>query len=262
MAQAEFHVEYYDELVDFLEILWGEGYLSPGGPEEVDKVVEGIDLGGRRVLDIGCGSGGITLRLVETHGAGSVVGIDVEAPVLAKAAQRAKAKKLDDRVSFRRVEPGPLPFEPASFDVVFSKDAIVHIPDKERLMADVFAILRPGGWFAASDWLIGHDGDPSPEMLHYLDMEGLSFGMASPGRYAKAMEAAGFTGIAVTSRNPWYREVARREHDRLKGPLYDKAVAAVGKEMVDHNIALWAAMLVVLDKGEHQPTHLRGRKPD
>jgi phosphoethanolamine N-methyltransferase len=262
MARADPGVEYHDELVDFLEILWGEGYLSPGGPEEVDKVVEGIDLVGRQVLDIGCGSGGITLRLAETHGAGSVVGIDVEAPVLAKAARRAKARKLDDRVAFRQVEPGPLPFDPASFDVVFSKDAIVHIPDKERLMADVFAILRPGGWFAASDWLIGHDGDPSPEMLHYLDMEGLSFGMAPPGRYAGAMEAAGFTEIAVTSRNPWYREVARREHDRLQGTLYDKAAAAVGKDMVDHNIALWKAMLVVLDKGEHQPTHLRGRKPD
>ena len=109
MAQADAEVEYHDELIDFLEILWGEGYLSPGGPEEVDKVVEGLDMAGRRVLDIGCGSGGITLRLVETHGASSVVGIDVEAPVLAKAAQRAKAKKLDDRVTFRQVAPGPLP---------------------------------------------------------------------------------------------------------------------------------------------------------
>ena len=262
MVKGQARIEYHDDLVDFLEILWGEGYLSPGGPEEVDKVVEGIELAGRDVLDIGCGSGGITLRLAEMHGAGTVAGIDVEAPVLARAAQRAKARRLDVRVTFRQVEPGPLPFEPESFDIVFSKDAIVHIQDKERLMADVFAILRPGGWFAASDWLIGHDGEPSPEMLHYLEMEGLSFGMASPGRYARALEVAGFVNVAVSSRNPWYREVARREHERLKGPLYDKAVAAVGRELVDHNIGLWSAMLIVLDKGEHQPTHLRGQKPD
>src|SRR5690606_18723943 len=129
MAEGQAHIEYHDDLVDFLEILWGEGYLSPGGPEEVDKVVEGIDLGGRDVLDIGCGSGGITLRLADAHGAGPVVGIDVEAPVLARAVQRATARKLGGRVAFRRVDPGPLPFEPESFDVVFSKDAIVHIPD-------------------------------------------------------------------------------------------------------------------------------------
>ena len=48
----------YDDLhIDFLEDLWGEGYLSPGGAEEALRVVQGLDLKGKRVLDIGCGSG-------------------------------------------------------------------------------------------------------------------------------------------------------------------------------------------------------------
>jgi phosphoethanolamine N-methyltransferase len=62
-------------------------------------------------------------------------------------------------------------------------------------------------------------------------------------------------------RNPWYREVARRELERLRGPLYASVSAAVGKAYVDKNILTWEAMQKVLDSGEHRPTHLRGWKP-
>ena len=253
--------EYTDALIGLLETLWGEGYLSPGGAEEVARVLAGLDLAGRTVLDIGCGSGGITLALAADHGAARVVGIDVEGPVLEKARARAAGRGLADRVAFRRVSPGPLPFADESFDVVFSKDAMIHIPDKEALFRDVFRVLRPGGWLAASDWLIRHDGEPSPEMKHYVAMEGLSCGMASPARYRRALEAAGFAEIALTDRNPWYREVARAELAQLEGPLYERAVAAAGKETVDHNIGTWRAMLAVLETGEHCPHHLRARKP-
>jgi len=46
----------------------------------------------------------------------------------------------------------------------------------------------------------------------------------------------------------------------LEGELYDKAAAAAGKEIVDHNIQTWRAMIEVLETGEHCPHHLRGRK--
>lgn len=254
--------EYDDASVNFLETLWGEGYLSPGGPEEIRTVLKGLDLRGVTVLDIGCGSGGITLALAQEYGAGRVVGIDVEQPVLDLARERADARGLQDRVEFVQVQPGPLPFPERSFDVVFSKDSMIHVPDKEALFEDVIRVLVPGGWLAASDWMIAHDREPSPEMKAYIKQEGLSFAMASPDRYRSAMEAAGFTDINLRNRNPWYVEVARDELAALQGDLYDKACEAAGKETVDYNIDTWRAMLAVLETGEHCPHHLRGRKPE
>jgi SAM-dependent methyltransferase len=254
--------EYDDAAIRFLEVVWGPGYLSPGGPDEVERVVAGLDMTGKAGVDLGCGAGGITLHVARRLGLASMVGFDVERPVIAAATARAAADGMADRVQFVQAPPGPLPFADASFDLAFSKDALIHVPDKEALFTEVFRILRPGGIFAASDWLIGHDGPPSPDMAAYIQAEGLSFGMASARRYGAAMTAAGFVDVATTSRNGWYLDQARAELARLQdGPLHDRAVAAVGQDYVAKNIRTWRAMLKVLASGEHCPTHLRARKP-
>ncbi len=254
--------EHYDAgVIAFLGELWGEGYLSPGGPEEVARILEGIDLSGRTVLDIGSGSGGITVDLVRRHGAGRVIGIDVEAEVCRAARERAEQAGLAGRIEIREVAPGPFPLPDASLDIVFSKDSIIHIPDKEWLAREAFRVLKPGGWFVASDWLIGHDGPPSPEMAHYIRCEDLDFAMASPGRYRRALEAAGFTDIRLVNRNPWYREQARAELARLTGPDRAKFEALIGAEAVAGQIRTWTAMVPVVESGEHCPHHFRGRKP-
>jgi phosphoethanolamine N-methyltransferase len=252
----------YDEaLVALLELVWGEGYMSPGGPDEIRMIVDGVDLAGKAVLDLGCGTGGITRFLAETWRPASIVGVDIDRGLIERATKRAADAGLGSSVTFRTVAPGPLPFADGSFDVVFSKDAMVHIEDKEALFADIFRILRPGGRVAASDWMSGNDGPFSAAMAYYLQTEGLGFGMASPTRYRTAMAAAGFRDIRLTDRNDWYRPLAHREHDALAGPLYEQLAARVGKAFLDHEIEVWRAMTVVVDSGELRPGHLRARKP-
>lgn len=251
---------YPPRLIAMLEAVWGWGFLSPGGPEEVARVIGGHELTGLSVLDIGCGAGGIDIALVQSHGAAYVTGLDVEDPVLTHARALVAAQSLASRIGLVKVAPGPLPFPPETFDVVFSKDSIIHIPDKHALMAEVARVLKPGGWFLASDWLIGTE-TISPQMAAYIAAEGLDFGMATPARYRAAMEAAGLDRIAITSRNAWYRVQARDELARLQGAAGDAAAAVVGRDFVDHNIGIWQRMIPVLDTGEHCPTHLAARKP-
>ncbi|SPH17261.1 Sarcosine/dimethylglycine N-methyltransferase [Defluviimonas aquaemixtae] len=254
--------EHYNRsIIAFLGELWGEGYLSPGGPEEVARIVEGLDLAGKTVLDVGSGAGGVAMTLVREHGAGRVVGIDVEDDVCEAARQLVAEAGLAERIEFRRVEPGPFPLPDASVDIIFSKDSIVHIRDKEALAAEAFRVLRPGGWFAASDWMISHDGAPSPEMAYYLTCEDLDFGMASPVRYERALRQAGFTKVRLTNRNQWYRERAQEELGWLSGGGRQRFVDILGAQAVADQIKTWTAMVQVVESGEHCPHHFRGQKP-
>lgn len=247
--------------IALLEALWGEGYLSPGGPEEVARVVKHAPVAGARMLDIGSGSGAIAIALIREHGAAHVTGVDVEPPVCAAATRRVAAAGLTQNITIQEVTPGPLPFEDATFDVVFSKDSIIHIPDKEALAADVFRILKPGGWFTASDWLMSHDNAPSPEMAAYIALEDLDFAMASPVRYRRALKDAGFENIALTNRNRWYLEVAGEELARLSGPDRGAWEMTHGEDLIASSIETWAAMIKVLETGEHCPHHLLAQKP-
>jgi phosphoethanolamine N-methyltransferase len=76
--------EYDDAMVTMLELIWGEGFLSPGGPEATLEIVRGLDLDGKSVLDIGCGIGGPAMVLVRERGC-RVIGLDLEAPLIARA---------------------------------------------------------------------------------------------------------------------------------------------------------------------------------
>ena len=254
--------EYDDKLTALLEALWGEGFLSPGGIDEVDRYLAGIKLEGLAVLDIGCGLGGVDIHLVKQHRAAMVSGIDVEQSLIDRCRELAKKSGVALQTEFICVEPGRLAFDDASFDAVTSKDSIIHIPDKQVLAEDVLRVLKPGGWFAASDWLAGYDDEPSPEMQAYLVAEGLDFGLATAEVYQQALAGAGFIDLEIVDRNDWYRQHAHHERNRLEGALYEDLVAATGTEFVDHEIEVWKKMTVALEQGQLRPTHLRGRKPE
>lgn len=251
---------YDDQLVTLLEALWGEGYLSPGGNEETARVLDGLDLKDKCVLDIGCGTGGATLFIAERYGA-RVVGVDVEAGVVEKATKAAADRGLSGRARFQAIQPGPLPLGDLSFDVVFSKDALIHVEDKDAIAAEIFRVLTPGGIFAASDWMRAEDGPMSDRLRHYIEAEGLGFGAASPDRYFAALRAAGFETVYYRDRTVWYRDETLKEIRALDGSLRAELTAKVGRDFLEHELEVWRALAAVLQGGEFGPGHWRAVKP-
>jgi len=244
-----------------LQLVWGDGFLSPGGAEEVARLLEGSDIHGCHVLDIGCGLGAIDELLVSSHGAGSVVGVDVDPALLHQMDARIERAGLADRIRSRIVEPGPLPFAAASFDVVFSKDSLVQIPDKAALFAEVHRVLCPGGRLIASDWLRGGQGTYSAEMLEFIRLEGIAYNLASLDESTAALRAAGFVGVEGRDRNDWYLALATRELAAMEGPLKPVILKAIGADRAMHFVANWRQLVVVLARGELRPAHLKAVRP-
>jgi len=253
--------EYDDGMQALLQIVWGEGFLSPGGAEELARLFDGSDIAGCTVLDIGCGLGAIDELLVTQYRAASVIGIDIDPSLLSAMQQRMNRAGLGDRIRAQRVEAGPLPFTDSSFDVVFSKDSLVQIPDKQSIFAEVRRVLRPGGRFIASDWLRGGTQSYSAEMMEFFRLEGIAYNMATLEQSATALRDAGFVEVEVRDRHAWYLELAQRELKAMEGALRPLIVGRIGAQRAQHFIDNWRQLVVVLKRGELRPGHLKAIRP-
>ncbi|MGB5255965.1 MAG: methyltransferase domain-containing protein [Woeseiaceae bacterium] len=249
--------EYHDNMVTMLELIWGEGYMAPGGAGNIGKLLHGTDPDGKRILDIGCGIGGPAFEMARSHGA-EVTGIDLEAPLIDRARAAAVRHGLDDRCHFQVVDTGPLPFADASFDIVVSSGAITQTDDKHALLSEASRVLRPGGYMTCYEWLKS-DAEISDDMRYWLRLEGLTYALETLQQLEARFLDAGFTEVTATDASDWYRREARREYALIKGELYERVVELLGADAAEHFVEDWRAMTVVCDAGEMRQGYCRGR---
>lgn len=229
-----------------LEQVWGPGFMSPGGPAEVGRILGGADLTGLTVLDVGCGLGGPGMSLVVNHGASRVVGADVQPSLLELARERALTAGLTARLSYAALEPGePLPFDDDTFDVVFSKDALIHVADKAMMCSEMLRVARPGGRLLVSDWLRGDGAELDQAVETFVAAAGHDFTMISLTQFERLLREAGFTSIETEDRRDWYLDEARVEREHL--PAQERE--------------FWEVLVATLDAGALRPGHVRARKP-
>ncbi len=107
---------------------------------------------GFRVLDLGCGTGTLTILVKQMHPTTQVVGIDGDDNVLAIA--RAKAEQQRVEITFDQGLAFQLPYADASFDRVLSSLVLHHLTtdDRQRALGQVWRILKPGGEFLIIDF--------------------------------------------------------------------------------------------------------------
>jgi phosphoethanolamine N-methyltransferase len=256
--------KYSDAVVQSIQLVYGRGFLSAGGATQVAEIVSGLPVEGCVAMELGCGLGGCSVALAGELGAGSVIAVDIEAGMVARTEAAAAAAGLSERITARLVEPGPLPFPDATFDLVFSKDVIAHVPDKEALYADLFRALRPGGHLAVSDWHKASD-DTSSEAFDawagQLRDSGLWFEFAPAERHVRAMTAAGFEAAEARDRSAWAEQLAHEGVDRILGPAAQDLRRALGDEGYDGILMRTRARAEALAAGDLQYCHLRARKP-
>jgi ubiquinone/menaquinone biosynthesis C-methylase UbiE len=251
--------EYHDNMVTMLELIWGEGYMAPGGPGNVSRMLDGTEPAGKRILDIGCGIGGPAMEMARAHGA-EVTGIDLEAPLIARATASASRAGLGDRCRFIEVAPGPLAFEDQSFDIVVSSGAVTQTDDKSSMFAEILRVLRPGGWFSCYEWM-GDGSAYSDDMHYWIKVEELTYDFRTLSDYSQLLVSSGFSDVDVSDVSDWYRAEARREYELISGDLYPSMVELLGQHDADHFVEDWRAMVIVIDSGEMRQGYCRGRRP-
>lgn len=152
---------------------------------------------GQTVLDLGSGAGLDCFFAAKKVGeSGRVIGVDMTPEMIDRA--RSSAKRLNlENVEFRQGYLEDLPVESNTVDVIISNCVINLAPDKSRVFAEAFRVLKPGGKLAVSD--IVTDG-PLPDSVKksLSAWAGCVAGAVEATDYIGMMEAVGFRDISIT----------------------------------------------------------------
>lgn len=167
--------------------------------EIVPWALKGVELGDD-VLEVGPGPGMTTDILRERLPHLTSIEID---PRLADA---LKQRMQSTNVKVVEGDATAMPFADGSFSGAVSFTMLHHVPSQalqDRLLAEVYRVLKPGGVFAGSDsrWSIGF------HLIHLWDM----MVIVEPGTFAARLAAVGFTDVSVEVASRAFRFRARRE---------------------------------------------------
>ena len=175
---------------------------------------------GRTVLEVACGSGGMTCHMAARTGA-RCTGIDINENGIAAANARAREAGLSGLADFRRVDAGRrLPFEDASFDAIFCNDSINHIPGRADVLSDWRRVLRPGGRLLFTDPIVVTGQLTGDEMRV---RSAIGFYLFTPaGENERLLAAAGYrleetrdvTGAVASISGKW-RDARAKRRDAL-----------------------------------------------
>jgi SAM-dependent methyltransferase len=173
----------------FYEIYEAIPRQGPGDRESTERALRLLPTltPGKRILDIGCGSGTQTIDLARATEA-QIVAVDNHPPFVAQLATRAEELQLDGRITAQVEDMNDLPFADGSFDVIWSEGAI-FIMGFTKGLAAWRRLLAPGGYLVVSEFCWFCEDPPAELKTIFMD-EGFEAGDVAARR--RAITATGY----------------------------------------------------------------------
>ncbi|RID63380.1 hypothetical protein BRARA_E02393 [Brassica rapa] len=240
------NVQYKSSGILRYERVFGQGFVSTGGIETTKEFVEKMDLKpGQKVLDVGCGIGGGDFYMAENFDV-HVVGIDLSVNMISFALERAIG--LNCSVEFEVADCTTKHYPENSFDVIYSRDTILHIQDKPALFRTFFKWLKPGGKVLISDYCKSSE-TPSPEFSEYIKQRG--YDLHDVQAYGQMLKEAGFNDVIAEDRTDQFMQVLRRELERVEKEK-EEFISDFSKEDYEDIVGGWKAKLERSASGEQK----------
>ncbi|XP_059472707.1 uncharacterized protein LOC132195032 [Neocloeon triangulifer] len=241
--------QYSDHSISRYEKIFGRTYVSTGGEGTTKGLTKKMNLKpGQRVLDVGCGTGGSAFYLAKTYGV-QVLGLDLSRNMINKAKQYQgeldeETKKL---IEFQVADVLKVSLPEESFDAVYSRDAILHIGNKEELFANLFKWVRPGGQLLITDYARGQD-KCGEEFEDYV--AGRGYRLLTVPKYGKLLEDAGWKQVQAIDNTEEFVSTMKRELDLLNS-IKESFISEFSQKDFNDLENGWTKKLNWVDRNEH-----------
>ena len=165
--------------------------LGCGLPTEFAKIKEGDT-----VIDLGRGAGNdafIARKLTGENG--KVLGIDFTSAMIARARENAEKLRYNN-VEFRLGDIDDMPVTSNYADVIVSNCVLNLVPNKHKVISEIYRVLKPGGHFSISDIVL--EGELPEKWREVAELyAGCVSGAIQKQVYLEIIQAAGFTNITL-----------------------------------------------------------------
>ena len=104
-----------------------------------------------RILDAGCGFGGMDILLAMAFPNSEVIGIDLSDPLLQKAGMDARAAELGERLKFEKADVRQIPYADNTFDAILNLNMVHLVEDPVRMLNEIERVLVPNGHLFVAD---------------------------------------------------------------------------------------------------------------
>jgi len=240
------------------ERIFGAGFVSTGGLYTTKDLVESLNLkSDQLVLDVGCGIGGGDTYMAKTYGC-SVIGVDLSVNMVSIAYERLMglaANRL--KVSYEIGDIMHHDFEANSFDVVYSRDTILHITDKMSLFSRLYGWLKPGGQLLITDYTCAPKNEWSKEYEEYVNQR--RYTLLTVAEYGKLLESVGFKDVDAQDATERFVECLKTEVTRFES-IKDDFIREFSNDDYEHLIEGWHRKLERSANGEQRWGIFRARK--
>ncbi|MGH7003663.1 MAG: class I SAM-dependent methyltransferase [Alphaproteobacteria bacterium] len=209
------------------------------------------------VLDLCCGLGG-PARYQALARRCRVVGLDYHEGRIKGAADLTRRVNLARRVRFLRGDAQALPFAAETFDGALSQEALLHVPDKGKALAETYRVLKPSAHFAFTDWIAGFELGEADRALMWKGVAAHS--LQSINQYLVLLRAAGFEEVRVVNLSALWAPVLR-ERLALYQRLRAETLARTGTDSHAEYCAFYEAFVALIEKGALGGARFAGVKP-
>lgn len=240
------------------EWIFGETFISSGGLQTTKEIVERMNLkDGDRILDVGCGAGGHDFYMAERYDV-KILAVDLSVNMMSMALEHfAKRPHLTRKIQFEALDATRANFPEGSFDVIYSRDTLLHIADKHSLLRNFFKWLAPGGKLVFTDYCRG-DQDHSAEFKKYVAERG--YNLLTVKEYEHLMKEAGFEEVRSEDISQNFLQVLRIELNKLITEK-DRFLKEFTQEDYDYLKKGWEAKIERVTNGDQVWCFGYGKKP-
>jgi len=230
------------------EAIFGRTYVSVGGEVTTKDFVSQLDLKpNMKVLDIGCGTGGSAFYMARTYGV-DVHGIDLATNMIAIANDYRTEMEaaVKHRVQFYVEDAMTMEYPDNFYDVVYSRDTILHIPEKEKLFKKFFKTLKPGGKLMISDYCCG-DQKHSQRFKDYVASR--DYKLYTVKEYGEIIERSGFHYVVAADKTQLMTDILKMELQKFNA-IKEKFIIEFSKEDFDYIDQGWKDKQVRCSEGD------------